>query len=230
MSEKILIIEDEPQVAFFIKKGLEHNSFQADISVNGDIGIRKALTKTYDAIILDLNLPKVHGFDVCKEIRKRDNHVPILIVSAVATTASKLTGFNIGADDYLLKPFEFDELLARIRVLIKRSKPNIKTNESLKIADLEMNLQTKIVKRAGEKIDLTVKEFTLLEYFLSNPGKVITREDIAEKIWGITFDTGTNIIDVYVYYLRNKIDKNFTPKLIHTRFGMGFIMEIQSKE
>lgn len=230
MDEKILIIEDEPQVAAFIKKGLEHNSYVAEISVDGESGIRKALAKKYDAIILDLNLPKVHGFDVCREIRQKDDRIPILILSAVATTTSKLTGFDIGADDYLLKPFEFEELLARIRALIKRSKPQDPGKNVLKIADLEIDLQNKAVKRAGRLIDLTAKEFTLLEYFMLNPGKVITREAIAEKIWDITFDTGTNIIDVYIFYLRNKIDKHFSPKLIHTRFGRGFVLEVGDKE
>lgn len=231
MNEKILIIEDEPQVASFIKKGLEHASYIAEVSANGETGIKKALSKKFDAIIVDLNLPKVHGFDVCKRIRENDERVPILILTAIGTTSSKLKGFEIGADDYLLKPFEFEELLARIKSLLKRNRgTDIPENNILRIADLEMDLKSKIVKREGKIINLTAKEFTLLEYFLRNIGKVITREDIAEKIWDINFDTGTNIIDVYIFYLRNKIEKKFSSKLIHTKFGMGFVMETKDTQ
>lgn len=225
MEVKILIIEDEPKVASFIKKGLEVNKFQADTAFDGEIGLRKALAKKYDAIILDINLPKVNGFDVCKRIREHNAHVPILMLTALGTTSDKVTGFNLGADDYLVKPFEFDELLARIRALLKRSLSEIVSDKILKISDLEMDLDSKIVKRAGKKIELTAKEFAFLEYLLRNKGRVLSRTDIAEKIWDITFDTGTNVIDLYIFYLRKKIDKKFTPKLIHTHFGMGYVIK-----
>lgn len=225
MNENILIIEDEPKVASFIKKGLEVNEFRAETAYDGEIGLRKAFSKKYDAIILDINLPKINGFDVCRQIREQNAHVPILMLTALGSTADKVTGFNLGADDYLVKPFEFDELLARIRALLKRSQSGVLSDSLLKIADLEMDLKSKTVKRASKKIELTAKEFTLLEYLLRNKGRVLSRVDIAEKIWDITFDTGTNIIDLYIFYLRKKIDKDFSPKLIHTQVGMGYILK-----
>lgn len=225
MDVKILIIEDEPKVASFIKKGLEVNEFHAETAYDGEIGLRRALSKKYDAIILDINLPKVNGFDVCKQIREHNARVPILMLTALGTTSDKVTGFNLGADDYLVKPFEFDELLVRIRALLKRSQSEVLSDSLLKVTDLEMDLKSKTVKRAGKKIELTAKEFTLLEYLLRNKGRVLSRADIAEKIWDITFDTGTNIIDLYIFYLRKKIDKNFSPKLIHTQVGMGYVLK-----
>jgi DNA-binding response OmpR family regulator len=225
MDIKILIIEDEPKVTSFIKKGLEVNEFKTETAYDGEIGLRKALSKNYDAIILDINLPKINGFDVCKQIRERDTRVPILMLTALGTTSDKVTGFNIGADDYLVKPFEFEELLVRIKALLKRTQPELLSDSLLKIADLEMDINSKTVKRAEKKIELTAKEFTLLEYLLRNKGRVLSRTDIAEKIWDITFDTGTNIIDLYIFYLRKKIDKDFSPKLIHTHVGMGYILK-----
>ena len=225
MEVQILIIEDEPKVASFIKKGLEVNAFKVETAFDGEIGLRKAFSKKYDAIILDINLPKINGFDVCNQIRERNAHIPILMLTALGTTADKVTGFNIGADDYLVKPFEFEELLVRIRALLKRTQFEVLSDNLLKVADLEMDLNSKTVKRAERKIELTAKEFTLLEYLLRNKGRVLSRTDIAEKIWDITFDTGTNIIDLYIFYLRKKIDRNFSPKLIHTQVGMGYILK-----
>jgi len=225
METTILIIEDEVKVASFIKKGLEVNKFNTDIAYDGEIGLRKAFSKKYDIIILDINLPKINGFDLCKQIRERNTLVPILMLTALGTTSDKVNGFNLGADDYLVKPFEFDELLVRIGALLKRSQTEILSDNLLKLNDLEMDLNRKTVKRAGKKIELTAKEFTLLEYMLRNKGRVLSRADIAEKIWDITFDTGTNIIDLYIFYLRKKIDKNFSPKLIHTQVGMGYILK-----
>ncbi len=225
MEVKILIIEDEPKVASFIKRGLELNSFNAEIAFDGEIGLRKILANNYDVIILDINLPKMNGFEVCKQVREHNTAVHILMLTALGTTSDKVTGFNIGADDYLVKPFEFEELLVRIRALLKRSRTENLSDNVLKIADLEMDLNSKTVKRYGKKIELTAKEFTLLEYLLRNKGKLLSRTDIAEKIWDITFDTGTNIIELYIFYLRKKIDKNYSPKLIHTQFGMGYILK-----
>ena len=222
---KILIIEDEPKVASFIKKGLEVNSFEADIAYDGEAGLKKALSKKFDIIILDLNLPIMNGLEVCRKIREQDAKVPILMLTALGTTADKVGGFNIGADDYLVKPFEFDELLVRIKSLLKRLQIESISENVLKIADLEMDINSKTVKRSSCKIDLTAKEFMLLEYLLRNKGRVLSRVDIAEKIWDITFDTGTNVIDLYIFYLRKKIDKDFSPKLIHTQFGMGYILK-----
>jgi DNA-binding response OmpR family regulator len=225
METTILIIEDEVKVASFIKKGLEVNKFKAEIAYDGEIGFRKAVSKKYDTIILDINLPKINGFDLCKQIRERNARVPILMLTALGTTSDKVNGFNLGADDYLVKPFEFEELLVRIGALLKRSQTDVLSDGLLKLTDLEMDLNSKIVKRSGKKIELTAKEFTLLEYMLRNKGRVLSRADIAEKIWDITFDTGTNIIDLYIFYLRKKIDKEFSPKLIHTQVGMGYILK-----
>jgi two-component system, OmpR family, copper resistance phosphate regulon response regulator CusR len=221
---RILVVEDEQKVADFIKKGLEELQYQVDIAFDGSIGKRLALANKYDAIILDVNLPLINGYELCKEIRQVNIKVPILMLTALGTTEDKLTGFESGADDYLLKPFEFRELVARVKALLKRSTPTELSN-TLKVADLEINLDSKSVKRAGKKIELTAKEFLLLEYLVRNKGKVISRVDIAEKIWEITFDTGTNVIDVYVNFLRKKIDKEFSPKLIHTQIGMGYILK-----
>lgn len=222
--QKILIVEDEPKVASFIKRGLEEQSFETDVAFDGLIGKKKVLSNTYDLVILDINLPLLNGFELCKEIRLVNAKVPVLMLTAMGTTDDKISGFDSGADDYLVKPFEFRELLARIKVLLKRADGSNLTGNILKVADLELNLDSKMVKRAGKKIELTAKEFLLLEYLVKNAGRVVSRVDIAEKIWEISFDTGTNIIDVYVNFLRKKIDKDFSPKLIHTQIGMGYIL------
>jgi DNA-binding response OmpR family regulator len=185
-----------------------------------------AFSNTYNAIILDINLPKMNGFDLCKEIRACNPKVPILMLTALGSLQNKETGFDAGADDYLVKPFEFKELLLRLKALLKRSSQATSgTVSMLKIADLEVNLDTRIVTRGGEVITLTAKEFQLLEYFLRNKGRIISKVDLAEKLWNHTFDTGTNVIEVYVNFLRKKIDKNYSPKLIHTHIGMGYIMK-----
>jgi two-component system, OmpR family, copper resistance phosphate regulon response regulator CusR len=221
----ILIIEDEPKVASFIKKGLEENSFTASIAYDGSSGIKMAHEANYDLIILDVNLPNVNGFEVCRNIRSRNPAVPILMLTALGSTEDKITGFDAGADDYLVKPFEFKELVARLKALAKRSAMGASPGSILRVADLEMNIETKSVKRAGKRIELTAKEFSLLEFLLKNKGKSISRAAIAEKVWDITFDTGTNVIDVYVNFLRKKVDKDFSPKLIHTQIGMGYIIK-----
>jgi DNA-binding response OmpR family regulator len=223
-SQNILIIEDEPKVALFIKKGLEENQFSAEIAHDGLVGRTMALQKNYDLIILDLNLPLLNGYDVCREIRQVNTQVPILILTALGTTEDKLTGFDKGADDYIVKPFEFLELLARIKALLKRAKPNALRNV-LKIADLELDTETKTVRRNNTLIELTAKEFSLLELLMRNEGKVFSRAEIAEKIWQINFDSGTNVIDVYINFLRKKVDKNFSVKLIHTYIGMGYVLK-----
>jgi len=223
--EKILIIEDEFKVAQFIKQGLEENNYEAVIAYNGLSGLEHVFSNYFDLLILDINLPDINGLDVCNEIRKKKSNIPILMVSALGSTDDKLGGFNSGTDDYLIKPFEFRELLARIRALIKRSHHTENSSNLLKICDLEINSDYKTVKRDNKIIELTAKEFMLLEYLVRNKGKVISRVDIAEKIWDITFDTGTNVIDVYVNFLRKKIDKDFPKKLIHTVIGMGYTIK-----
>jgi len=221
---RILIVEDEVKVANFIKNGLEEYGFYSDIAYDGLMGSKFIQQNEYDLIILDLNLPVINGYDLCKEVRKNNNRLPILMLSAFSSTDDKVSGFESGADDYLVKPFEFKELIARIKALLKRSKENFFTSNVLKIADLELNTDTKVVKRGKNIIELTAKEFLLLEYFLKNKEKVISRVEIAEKIWDVTFDSGTNVIDVYVNFLRKKIDKNYPKKLIHTVIGMGYVL------
>jgi len=222
---RILVVEDEPKVASFIKRGLEENGFTVEIAFDGSVGKKMFDAGEYDALILDINLPFKNGIELCKEIRNSNQKIPVLMLTAFGTTEDKLAGFDSGADDYLVKPFEFRELLARIRVLLKRSSASVSSGSILKIADLEMNLHSYEVARGGRKIELTQKEFSLLEYFIRNKGRVLSRIDIAEKVWDITFDTGTNIIDVYVNFLRKKIDKDFPEKLIHTQTGVGYVMK-----
>lgn len=223
----ILVVEDEPKVAAFIKKGLEENGETVEHVSDGMSGRQLALDKHFDVFILDVMLPKLNGLELCRDIRKFKPEVGIIMLTALGSVDDKVHGLESGADDYIEKPFHFKELLARIKAITRRTSD---TGEAkiYQIADLEMNLKAKTVKRSGHLIRLTAKEFNLLELFLKNQGKVLTRGDIAEQVWQIDFDTGTNIIDVYVNYLRNKIDKNYSPKLIHTQVGMGYVMREES--
>lgn len=224
---QILVIEDEQRVAELIKKGLEELGFHITLAFDGEMGKKLALSKTYDLILMDLILPKINGIDLCKEIRVTYPDIPIIMLTALGTTDDKVEGFDAGANDYLVKPFDFRELHARIRALIKRSQTQSSSFSQgfiLRFADLEMNLETKLVRRNDELIDLTPKEFRLLEYMMGNAERVLSRTEIAEKVWD-TFDSGTNFIDVYINYLRKKIDKNYPVKLIHTKPGMGFIFK-----
>ncbi|MCS6833797.1 MAG: response regulator transcription factor [Flammeovirgaceae bacterium] len=221
---KILVIEDDTRVAELIQRGLCENGFQPVVAHDGTSGKKLALQEDYDLIITDIILPNINGIEVCKAIRQTKPDLPILMLTALGTTDDKVEGFDAGADDYLVKPFEMRELLARIRALLKR-KSNAKFQGNLlKYADVEMNLYTKVVKRNNIEIPLTPKEFSLLAYMLQNPERVLSRTEIAEKVWNTYFDTGTNFIDVYINYLRKKIDKGFDKKLIHTKSGMGFIL------
>jgi DNA-binding response OmpR family regulator len=222
---RVLIVEDEPKVASFIKRGLEEYGFACEIAPDGLMGERMVENGEYDLIILDLNLPFKSGIELCKEIRLANQKIPVLMLTALGTTEDKLKGFDSGADDYLVKPFEFRELLARIRSLLKRISFVEGQDNILSFLDLDVNLNTYEVKRGGKQIDLTKKEFALLVYFLRNKGKVLTRMEIAENVWDINFDTGTNIIDVYVNFLRKKIDKDFPQKMIHTQTGIGYILK-----
>ena len=222
---KILVVEDEPKLASFVKKGLEEQSCEVDVAYDGQVGRTMALNNLYDVIVMDINLPKMNGFDVVQSIRQEQNRTPVLMLTAMGSVDDKLTGFEAGADDYLVKPFEFRELMARLRALTKRSgEAGMQTNV-LKVADLELDLNEKIARRASKRVELTAKEFGLLEYLMRNRGRVVSRVDIAEKVWDIHFDTGTNVIDVYVNFLRKKIDKDFPKKLIHTVIGMGYMLK-----
>jgi len=217
----ILIIEDEQRLAEILKKQFEESGFSAEIALDGYSGKQLIEKGNFNIIILDISLPLINGYDLCKEIRKSDNKIPIIMLTAFSTPDNKIAGFDAGADDYVVKPFDFRELLARVNVFIRRTE-TVKQDEILRIADLEMDTNSKTVTRADKKIELTAKEYSLLEYFLNNKEKLLTRELIIENVWGIDFDPSTNIIDVYVNYLRKKIDKDYEPKLIHTKFGFGF--------
>ena len=217
----ILIVEDEQRLADILKKQLEESGFNTDIAYDGYTGKQLAEKNNYNLIILDINLPLINGYDLCKDIRKTNRDLPIIMLTAFGTTDNKIAGFDAGADDYVVKPFDFRELLARINVFIRRT-DSVKVSEKLRIADLEMDLGTKTVTRSQKRIDLTAKESLLLETFLKNKEKLLTRDFIIEHVWGIDFDPSTNVIDVYVNYLRKKIDKDYVPKLIHTKFGFGF--------
>jgi two-component system, OmpR family, copper resistance phosphate regulon response regulator CusR len=218
---RILVVEDEQRLADVLKRQLEENGFYTDIALDGYVGKEMLINNQYQLAIVDINLPLINGYDLCKEIRKTNSQLPIIILSALGTFDNRVLGFEAGADDYVIKPFDIRELIARINVFLKRSEL-LPASEKLTIADLELDLITKRVYRGQQKIDLTAKELLLLEVFLRNKEKLLTREFIIEQVWGIDFDPSTNIIDVYVNYLRKKIDKKFEPKLIHTKFGFGF--------
>ena len=220
---KILLVEDEPKLAQTIKKGIEENGFDVDIAFDGMTGKSLALQNKYDLLIFDVIVPHINGIELCKIIRQSKPKVPILLLTALGTTDDKLNGFDSGADDYLVKPFEFKELIARIKSLIRRNTSLEEPNQVIKVANLELNLTEKIAIRDGKKIELTARE--LLEYLMKNRGRVLSRLDVSENVWDINFDTGTNVIDVYINILRKKIDKEFEPKLIHTRVGMGYVLK-----
>ncbi len=220
---RVLIVEDEKKVAGFIKKGLEEELYAADVASDGEEGLGLAETENYDLIILDIMLPKIDGLEVLSRLRKQKISTPILLLTAKDSVDDKVNGLNRGADDYLTKPFAFSELLARTRVLLRRGQNETKT--VLQVADLTLDLVKHKVNRGEEEIELTGKEYSLLEYFMRSPGKVLTRTMIAEHVWDYNFDTFTNVIDVYVNHLRKKIDKNYSKKLIHTLRGVGYVMK-----
>jgi len=220
---KILLVEDDPKISSFVKIGLESNSCLVDTAFDSAIGERLALTKKYDVIILDVVIPGISGFDLCKKIRSSCNQTPVIMLTSLDSVDDKLTGFDCGADDYLVKPFSFQELFARIKALVRRNKEII-VNPVLKILDLEMDSITKKVKRNDKDISLTATEYKILELLMSNQDKVFDRMHIAEKIWGYSFNSGTNVIDVHINSLRNKVDKSFSKKLIHTKKGFGYVL------
>lgn len=226
---RILVIEDEERVATLIKKGLEEMGFAVTIAAEGAIGLQLAIGGLFDLIITDVLLPDMNGVIICRSIREKLPDIPIIMLTALGTTDDKVGGFDAGANDYLVKPFDFRELYVRIRELLKRVPAAGTKNKKtiLRAADLEMNLDTRIVRRKDQDINLTPKEFRLLEYMMNNQGRVLSRAEIAEHVWETAFDTGTNFIDVYINYLRKKIDKGHSVKLIQTRPGIGFIFKEQ---
>jgi two-component system, OmpR family, copper resistance phosphate regulon response regulator CusR len=222
----ILIIEDEVQVASFIKQGLEELNNSVDVAYDGVIGERLALSREYDAIILDIIIPGINGFELCRAIKKLRSQTPVLMLTTLATTTDKVTGLNLGADDYMTKPFEFEELIARLKALVRRQTSGLSTTGQVLIfEDLKLDLEKKVALRSNKLIRLSAKEFALLEYFMRNPGRAISRSELAEKVWGIKFETGTNVVEVYINMVRNKIDRDFQPKLLQTRIGLGYVLE-----
>lgn len=221
----ILVIEDEKKIADSLKQGLNENSFCVEVAYDGRSGLGLFADGNFDMIILDLNLPDISGYEVSKEIRANNSKVPIIMLTALSTVDDKVEGFDSGADDYLVKPFDFKELIARIRALMKRSNIMIATSNVIKVADLVLNLDNREVNRGGKKITLTAKEFQLLEFLVKNKNKVVSRAEIALNVWDIDFDTKTNVIDVYVNFLRKKLDNSFDKKLIHTQVGTGYILK-----
>lgn len=223
---KILLIEDEKKIADTLAKGLTELNYHVTTAYDGKIGLRLFESGSFNLIITDLNLPGINGYDLSKIIRSQNLHMPIIMLTALNTMVDKLEGFDAGADDYLVKPFEFKELVVRIRALLKRTMNQLlPVGTILKVGDLELNIDSKEVIRNGVDINLTAKEFQLLEYFMRNRNRVISRADIAINVWDLDFDTKTNVIDVYVNFLRRKIDRDFESKLIHTHVGMGYIMK-----
>jgi two-component system copper resistance phosphate regulon response regulator CusR len=219
----ILLVEDEAKVASFIKKGLEENQYSIELAKDGAAALKLVLNKDYGLIILDVMLPYVNGIEICKHIRLKNETVPILMLTALGTVEDKVKGLKAGADDYLLKPFHFNELLARIEALLRRKKQT--DSHLLEYEGLILNTLNNEVTRVGNIINLTTKEFDLLVLFIRNKNKILSRQAIARDVWGIAFDTGTNMIDVYVNYLRKKIEKGYERKFIHTVIGKGYILK-----
>jgi DNA-binding response OmpR family regulator len=223
---KILLVEDEQKIADTLKLGLSENGYLVDVAYDGNIGLKLYEQNSYNLVILDLNLPGINGYDLCKRIRVNNGSIPIVMLTALSSLDNKIEGYDAGADDYIIKPFEFKEMLMKIRVLLKRTmNQHLPVGTLLSAADLQMNVDSKEVKRGGKSINLTAKEFQLLEYLLRNKNRVVSRADIAISVWDIDFDTNTNVIDVYINYLRNKVDKPFDEKLIQTQVGMGYVLK-----
>jgi DNA-binding response OmpR family regulator len=235
---KILVVEDELKVAEVLKRGLSEAGYDVDVAYDGQVGLRLASTGDFDLIILDINLPLLNGLELCKRLREKDELTPVLMLTALGMSDDIVTGLDAGADDYLPKPFRFNELYARINALTRRKKvfslqPLVATQKEtnghadvFKLADLEIDFDAREIKRGQQTIQLTAREYALLEYLARNVGKVRSRLEIAESVWGLDFETGTNFIDVYINYLRNKIDKPFDKKLIHTITGFGYVLKL----
>jgi DNA-binding response OmpR family regulator len=222
---KILVVEDEPKVAAYLKKGLEESGYEIDLANDGLQGLEFVRKNAYDLVLLDLIMPHLNGIELSYKIKSISPNTPIIMLTALSSTEDKLDGFEAGADDYMVKPFEFRELLARIKAVSKRINASAEddTESRLTVANLVLDLNKKIALRNEKRIELTAKEFSLLEFFMRNKNKVVSKDIITQKVWEIDFDPGTNVVEVYVNLLRKKIDKDFEPKLIHTRVGMGYI-------
>lgn len=233
---KILVVEDEQKVAEVLKRGLSEAGYDVELAFDGLVGLRMATAEPYDLVLLDINLPGMNGLELCKRLREKDEITPVLMLTALSMSDDIVAGFEAGADDYLPKPFRFNELYARVKALTKRKKiifdlaaraeVNKNSSDVFRLADLQIDFDAREVKRAGKTIQLTAKEYALLEYLARNTGKVRSRLEIAEAVWGLDFETGTNFIDVYISYLRNKIDKPFNVKLVQTITGFGYVLKL----
>ncbi|HET9277102.1 MAG TPA: response regulator transcription factor [Flavitalea sp.] len=222
----ILIVEDEVRIADTLRIGLTENGFDVEVAYDGRLGYKLFQSRPFNLVVLDINLPILSGYELCKLIRADNRDIPVIILTALSGLDDKIEGYDAGADDYIIKPFEFRELLMKIRVLLRRSgNEHVAVGNILRAADLQLNLDTKEVRRDGNAINLTAKEFQLLEFLVRNKNRVVSRADIAINVWEIDFDTNTNIIDVYINYVRNKVDKPFERKLIQTLVGMGYILK-----
>lgn len=222
---RILLVEDELKTLLSLRQGMEEQGWTVNTATEGDSGLRLASNDDYDVIVSDITLPGISGLELCIQLRGRGIRTPILLLTALSDTDDKVMGLEAGADDYLAKPFEFRELLARIRALARRPTTSVRPENMLRFADVELDLNAKKVTRGGREITLTPREFALLEFFLRNPGVVLSKVEIAEKVWDLNFNTGTNVIEVYVNYLRNKLDKGYDHKLLHTLFGQGYVLK-----
>lgn len=222
---KLLVVEDEPNLLSVIRKGLSEKNHDVSAALDGTTALQMITENTFDVVILDIMLPDINGIEICRRVRAANNFVPILMLTALTSSENIVTGLNAGADDYLAKPFRFTELEARINALARRAGQEHKPSEIISIADLEIDRKAKTVKRGPDAILLTAKEFKLLYYLAKNTGSVLSREKILDNVWNINFDMNTNVVDVYINYLRNKIDKPYTTKLIHTLKGLGYVLK-----
>lgn len=228
---KVLLVEDEPKMVSSLKKGLEEHHIEVDTALNGIMGGSLAQTNAYAVIISDVMMPELNGLDMLRKLRQNGNRTPVLLLTALGQTDEKVLGFEAGADDYLTKPFEFRELLMRIRALARRAQSDYQSQTNvMHFADLEMNLEKKELLRNGRHIKLTPREFALMEYLMRHPGRVISKAEISERVWNLSFDTGTNFVEVYFNFLRKKVDRDFPKKLIHTQFRTGYVLREEVEE
>lgn len=222
---KILLAEDEPKLSQILQNELSREGYSVDIAYDGNIASQLFSENNYSLVLLDVNLPYKNGLSLCKEIREKRKDIPIIMLTALGEITDKMDAFQLGADDYIVKPFHFNELFARIKVFLKRAESGTSIGELIIIGDLQIDILNKTITRAGKTIDLTAKEFGLLSLLAKANGKVLSKQEILEKVWGLTFETGTNTIEVYISFLRNKIDKPFSKKLIHTKTGFGYFVK-----
>jgi two-component system copper resistance phosphate regulon response regulator CusR len=226
IKHRILLAEDEPKLGQIIQEQLNEKGYETDVAYDGQVAEKLFNQHTYSLVLLDVNLPYKNGLALCKDFREAKKHMPIIMLTALGEIQDKMDAFNFGADDYIVKPFHFDELFARIKVFLKRAEGGSEPHEKIIVADLEIDLLEKSVVRGGKNINLTAKEFALLVLLAKSKGRVNSKEDILDKVWNLNFDTGTNTIEVYISFLRNKIDKPFDVKLIHTKPGYGYFLKV----